>query len=860
VVNAIDVSEFPDWGAVSAAMLPLYAKAAALAPDSPVKAQAKRIAAASSDPVRRAEMALQLVEDQVRYLYIGMDGGGYVPAAADLTWSRRFGDCKGKTVLLIALLKELGIDAEPVLVSTDSGDLVAHRLPAMSAFDHVLVRARIGGRTYWLDGTGLGDTRLDRLDTPPYQVGLPVAAGTNDLIPLVPEPLTQPAETVTLALDASAGIDAPAPAKGEMRFNHSNTTQMRMKFSGLSVADREQELRKLWRDGYDFITPTAVSAGVDERTGDYVITMTGTAKMDWYSDVGSRWYEVDRSRLGWKLDIDRDGAIETDAPFAIDFPDYWASRETIKLPAGVSGFKLQGGPVDQQIGGIYAFHRTVGIADGVVTMDSSTRALASELPASKAEQTRTEMSALANGGVYVRVPDDYMATAADIAALQSNKTALSKALSHRGAVHFDRNELTESLADEDAAIAADPANADAHAIRALALAFQHDPKADEAADKAIALDPNQTLAWRAKGVFAVFQKRYEDAEASFSKQVAIDPKDAQALAARASVRIIRAKFQDALADVDSALALAPDLNIRILRAAALAGLDRKEDALAEADRAVAAAPDNEDVRKARAEFRRAFGESALAMADYDALLKQKPRVEYYLDRALLWPASEKAKRAADVEAALRLDPKSAEALRFSAALAIDESDFARAEKAIAALERVDPDSRSIHVLRLQLLEKQNRGRDALQVANSFVAKNPTDAGALNERCWLKATMNIEIETALADCDASLKLAPNSAATLDSRAFTQLRLGALDAAISDYDAALKLAPDLPASLFGRAIARARKGDDKGARADLAQARKLNADIESRFAGFGVTLPPNLTEPAQAGNQSEPTRSH
>jgi hypothetical protein len=60
---------------------------------------------------------------------------------------------QGKTALLVALLKGLGIAARPVFVDTDSGDAVARRLPAMNLFDHVLVEAQIGGRSYWLDGT-----------------------------------------------------------------------------------------------------------------------------------------------------------------------------------------------------------------------------------------------------------------------------------------------------------------------------------------------------------------------------------------------------------------------------------------------------------------------------------------------------------------------------------------------------------------------------------------------------------------------------------------------------------------------------------------------------------------------------------
>src|SRR3546814_9438682 len=52
------------------------------------------------------------------------------------------------------LLARLGIEAEAVLANNSGGDDgLDERLPNPGMFDHVLVRARIDGKTYWLDGT-----------------------------------------------------------------------------------------------------------------------------------------------------------------------------------------------------------------------------------------------------------------------------------------------------------------------------------------------------------------------------------------------------------------------------------------------------------------------------------------------------------------------------------------------------------------------------------------------------------------------------------------------------------------------------------------------------------------------------------
>lgn len=427
IVNAIEVSQFKDWQGVSRLFAPLYTKAATLAPNSPLRAEAAKIAAVSPDPKRRVELALNLVQDQVRYLFLGMNDGGFVPAAADQTWARRFGDCKGKTVLLIALLNELGIEARPVLVHTEEGDLVGSRLPTMEAFDHVIVEAKIGGKSYWLDGTRLGDEKLDRLEVPNYRFGLPVTAKGDALVAMVPAPLERPGSQVTLVIDASKGLDVPAPITAEWRFTGPLASQARQKFAGFSQAERSRELRKVWRESFTAVTPGKVATRTDPETGDFIMTMTGTAQMEWSADLGTRWYEVDRSRLGWRLNIAREGELSPDAPFAFDYPDWWSSKVTITLPHAGKGFRVQGGDsVDRTVGDLYHFRRSVNLTDGVLTMEADTRALAAELPADRAPRTRTEMVELASGGVFIRAPSNYAQTEAELEQTRKSDEAEAK--------------------------------------------------------------------------------------------------------------------------------------------------------------------------------------------------------------------------------------------------------------------------------------------------------------------------------------------------------------------------------------------------------------------------------------------------
>ena len=189
----MEVTQFASWAEVSSLMDPLYAKASgAGARTSPLQDEIAKIAAATTDPKQRAAMALHLVQDKTRYVFLGMDFGGYVPAQADRTWARRFGDCKGKTALLLALLHGLGIQAQPALVATGLGDGLDERLPMMNVFDHVMVRAEIGGKAYWLDGTREGDRGLDDLTIPGFHWSLLVQPQGGHLEKMEPAQLAEP--------------------------------------------------------------------------------------------------------------------------------------------------------------------------------------------------------------------------------------------------------------------------------------------------------------------------------------------------------------------------------------------------------------------------------------------------------------------------------------------------------------------------------------------------------------------------------------------------------------------------------------------------------------------------------------------
>ncbi len=135
---------------------------------------------------QQISQALRFVQDEVRYLGIEFGQNSHAPSPATETLTRRFGDCKDKTVLFIALLKELGISARPAMVDTDNEHVINDELPAINAFNHVITQVKLDDKTYWLDPTrSYQHGNIDSIYQPNYGYALLVDETQNTLTKMV---------------------------------------------------------------------------------------------------------------------------------------------------------------------------------------------------------------------------------------------------------------------------------------------------------------------------------------------------------------------------------------------------------------------------------------------------------------------------------------------------------------------------------------------------------------------------------------------------------------------------------------------------------------------------------------------------
>ncbi|OYU92615.1 MAG: hypothetical protein CFE45_22585, partial [Burkholderiales bacterium PBB5] len=238
--DQLQLSEFADWADVARWAEQLFASAAQPGPGVLERAQALR--AAHADPAEQLRAALDLVQTEVRYFGTEIGANSHQPAPAEQVLRQRFGDCKDKVALLMALARALDLPAQPLLVSTRYQGGVQGMLPSPLAFDHAIAGVTLGGQVLWLDGTRSQQTGPAAGRQPVgLGHGLPARADTTALVAL-------PGTTDALRIEAEDlfRFDQPMATgltlESRETFHGDLAEMVRGARDGLSAADFSQQV------------------------------------------------------------------------------------------------------------------------------------------------------------------------------------------------------------------------------------------------------------------------------------------------------------------------------------------------------------------------------------------------------------------------------------------------------------------------------------------------------------------------------------------------------------------------------------------------------------------------------------------
>jgi hypothetical protein len=101
----------------------------------------------------------------IRYFAMEVGWGGWIPRSPEVSIAHALGDCKDKSLLMVALLRGLGIEAFPVLAVARSDGRVPEDLPSPYVFNHCIVGIPWKGREVRpgmivVESPGVGPVRL----------------------------------------------------------------------------------------------------------------------------------------------------------------------------------------------------------------------------------------------------------------------------------------------------------------------------------------------------------------------------------------------------------------------------------------------------------------------------------------------------------------------------------------------------------------------------------------------------------------------------------------------------------------------------------------------------------------------------
>ncbi|HWX36672.1 MAG TPA: DUF3857 domain-containing protein [Steroidobacteraceae bacterium] len=327
----IELSQFATWKEVVDAALPLYRPLDP--PSAELVAAEKKLSASAHTDADRVLAVIRFVQEEIRYTGLELGSGAYRPTPPAEVLGRRYGDCKDKTFLAVSLLRGIGIDAAPALVSTRWDRHLHERLPSPGDFDHAIVKIRLGSKNYWLDLTSTaqgGD--LQRGVQADFGEALVIAPGTNALEEMPREQLEAPLVASNAEYDLRAGLDKEASLKVSTVYRGSRADGLRRKLRRETAAELGTAYLNYYKRRYSGIRAVGAPQVIDDVRRNE-ITVSESYRIEHLFGAGSsgkKRFEVEAEIINEHL-----GTIGTPVrttPFALETPVDTSEHIKVRMP------------------------------------------------------------------------------------------------------------------------------------------------------------------------------------------------------------------------------------------------------------------------------------------------------------------------------------------------------------------------------------------------------------------------------------------------------------------------------------------------------------------------------------------------
>ena len=237
-VQRLVVSTVPDWQTVSRWYWQLSSPHfAAVSPE--MKAKTAELVAGAATPAERMARLFRFVSQQIRYMGITTEkeAPGYEPHDVNITFGNRYGVCRDKAALLVAMLREAGLEAFPVLIHSGPKKDVEVAVPY---FNHAIVGVREAPGSYRLmDPTDENTSDL----LPAYLSDRSFLVATPEGDPLRASPVAPAASNLLrIATEGTLRRDGRLSFSTRMAFDGINDNMYRGHLARLSTEERRRFL------------------------------------------------------------------------------------------------------------------------------------------------------------------------------------------------------------------------------------------------------------------------------------------------------------------------------------------------------------------------------------------------------------------------------------------------------------------------------------------------------------------------------------------------------------------------------------------------------------------------------------------
>jgi hypothetical protein len=203
-----------------------------------------------------------------------------------------YGDCKDKAYLLKVFLELMGIESDPVLISTRFGKSLLKMKPNMHIFDHVILKVKIGDQAYFVDPThSFQAGSLSERYHGNYEYGLVIAPKEKYLSDIPPSP--QPKTIVTTKIELKEENQAQIAV--ETRFENKDADDFRAYYDKITVEQFKEDLLNFSSTLFE---PTAFVS--EPEVNDYPVINTIIIREKYFV---LNFYELDKETLEKKISV-----------------------------------------------------------------------------------------------------------------------------------------------------------------------------------------------------------------------------------------------------------------------------------------------------------------------------------------------------------------------------------------------------------------------------------------------------------------------------------------------------------------------------------------------------------------------------